>query len=120
MRIRRGLSLIALSFSGFDYVTLSLFAVFYGLDWVATVPPTVKLTVANFGREQANIVFGWVFAAHQLGAATATFGAGYIRTDYETFMPAVYIAGFACLIAAVVVLGINRGRKAGATVQQPA
>lgn len=107
----RGLSLIALSMSGFDYLTLSVFAVFYGLDWVATVPPTVKLTVENFGRAEANIVFGWVFAAHQIGAATATFGAGYIRTDYQTFMPAVYIAGFACLIAALVVLGINRGRK---------
>jgi predicted MFS family arabinose efflux permease len=113
----RGLSLIALSMSGFDYLTLSLFAVFYGLDWVATVPPTVKLTVENFGRAQANIVFGWVFAGHQLGAATATFGAGYIRTDFETFMPAVYIAGFACLIAALVVLGINRGRKARALVE---
>lgn len=107
----RGLSLIMLSMSGFDYLTLSLFAVFYGLDWVATVPPTVKLTVEGFGRQQANIVFGWVFAGHQIGAATATFGAGYIRTDFQTFMPAVYIAGFACLIAAVVVLGINRGRK---------
>jgi MFS family permease len=115
----RGLSLIALSMSGFDYVTLSLFAVFYGLDWVATVPPTVKLSVSNFGRQQANIVFGWVFAGHQIGAATATFGAGYIRTDYETFMPAVYIAGFACLIAALVVVSINRGRKAGTLSGQP-
>jgi MFS family permease len=113
----RGLSLIALSMSGFDYVTLSLFAVFYGLDWVATVPPTVKLSVSNFGRQQANIVFGWVFAGHQIGAATATFGAGYIRTDYETFMPAVYIAGFACLIAALVVVSINRGRKSEVVAQ---
>jgi len=116
----RGLSLIALSMSGFDYVTLTLFAVFYGLDWVATVPPTVKLTVQGFGRQQANIVFGWVFAGHQIGAATATFGAGYIRTDYATFMPAVYIAGFACLVAALVVLGINRGRKVGAVSEQHA
>lgn len=104
----RGLSLIALSASGFDYVTLSIFAIFYGLDWVATVPPTVKLTAANFGREKANIVFGWIFAAHQLGAATATFGAGFIRTDYETFMPAVYIAGFMCLLAALSVLTVGR------------
>jgi MFS family permease len=107
----RGLSLIFLSFSGFDYLTLSIFAVFYGLDWVATVPPTVKLTADSFGREKANIVFGWVFAGHQLGAATAAFGAGFIRTDFDTFMPAVYIAGFACLVAAVVVLGINRGGR---------
>ncbi len=113
----RGLSLIFLSASGFDYVTLSIFAVFYGLDWVATVPPTVKLTVENFGRDKANIVFGWIFAAHQLGAATATFGAGYIRTDYETFLPAVYIAGFMCLLAALAVLGIGRGVRRTVVVQ---
>ena len=117
----RGLSLILLSMSGFDTLALSAFAVFYGLDWVATVPPTVKLTAESFGRQQANIVFGWVFTGHQVGAATATFGAGLIRTDFETFMPAVYIAGFACLIAALVVLGINRGAKArNHTAVQPA
>lgn len=113
----RGLSLIFLSTSGFDYVTLSIFAVFYGLDWVATVPPTVKLTVENFGRDKANIVFGWIFAAHQLGAATATFGAGYIRTDYETFLPAVYIAGFMCLLAALSVLAIGKTVRHDTVVQ---
>ncbi|MCM2395577.1 MFS transporter [Rhizobium sp. S95] len=113
----RGLSLIFLSASGFDYVTLSIFAVFYGLDWVATVPPTVKLTVENFGRDKANIVFGWIFAAHQLGAATATFGAGYIRTDYETFLPAVYIAGFMCLLAALSVLAIGKTVRHDTVVQ---
>ncbi|ATN33944.1 MFS transporter [Rhizobium sp. ACO-34A] len=113
----RGLSLIFLSASGFDYLTLSIFAVFYGLDWVATVPPTVKLTVENFGRDKANIVFGWIFAAHQLGAATATFGAGYIRTDYETFLPAVYIAGFMCLLAALSVLAIGKTVRRDAVVQ---
>ncbi|MCL6706707.1 MFS transporter [Pseudomonas sp. R2.Fl] len=116
----RGLSLIYLSMSGFDYLTLSIFAVFYGLDWVATVPPTVKLTAENFGRDKANIVFGWIFTAHQLGAATATFGAGYIRTDYETFLPAVYIAGFMCLLAAVVVLGVRRGARPAMPAAQPA
>ena len=49
---------------------------FYGLDWIATVPPTVKLTADRFGRERAGIVFGWIFAGHQIGAATAAFGAG--------------------------------------------
>ncbi|WP_159952130.1 MFS transporter [Rhizobium sp. 18065] len=111
----RGLSLVFLSASGFDYLTLSVFAIFYGLDWVATVPPTVKLSVENFGREKANIVFGWIFTGHQLGAATATFGAGYIRTDYESFLPAVYIAGFMCLFAAIAVLGVGRvGRETAA------
>ena len=49
---------------------------FYGLDWIATVPPTVRLTAQRFGPERANLVFGWIFAGHQLGAATAAFGAG--------------------------------------------
>ncbi|MBP1850642.1 MFS transporter [Rhizobium halophytocola] len=116
----RGLSLIFLSMSGFDYVTLAVFAIFYGLDWVATVPPTVKLTVQHFGRDKANIVFGWVFTGHQIGAATATFGAGYIRTDFQTFLPAIYIAGFACLVAAIMVLGIGRFRRRGGEIAQPA
>jgi predicted MFS family arabinose efflux permease len=62
----RGLSPLALPFSDFSLIGLSLFAVFYGLDWVATVPPTVKLTGAAFGREKAPIVFGWIFTAHLL------------------------------------------------------
>ena len=72
----RGLSLIVLPFTDFSVIGLSAFAVFYGLDWVATVPPTVRLTVERFGAEKANLTFGWIFAAHQLGAATAAFGAG--------------------------------------------
>ena len=67
----RGLSLLFLPFTNFTFYGLSLFAVFYGLDWIATVPPTVKLSVQRFGPEKANVVFGWVFAGHQLGAATA-------------------------------------------------
>src|SRR5215510_10813804 len=62
----RGLSLMYLPFSDFTFYGLSLFALFYGLDWIATVPPTVKLTVTRFGRERANLVFGWIFAGHQL------------------------------------------------------
>ena len=72
----RGLSLIALPFTDFSVIGLSAFAVFYGLDWVATVPPTVRLTVERFGAERSNLTFGWIFTAHQLGAATAAFGAG--------------------------------------------
>ena len=66
----RGLSLLYLPFTDFTFYGLSLFAVFYGLDWIATVPPTVKLTADRFGRERAGMVFGWVFAGHQIGAAT--------------------------------------------------
>lgn len=104
----RGLSLIYLSMSGFSALELSIFAVFYGLDWVATVPPTVKLAAENFGREKAGLVFGWVFAGHQLGAATAAFGAGYLRSDFDTYMPALQIAGLMCLLASVSVLLLRR------------
>ncbi len=109
----RGLSLIALPFTDFSVVGLSAFAVFYGLDWVATVPPTVRLTVERFGAEKANLTFGWIFAAHQLGAATAAFGAGAFRTELMTYLPALYVAGVACLIAAALALTIGRPRAQG-------
>ncbi len=83
----RGLSLRFLPFSDFSFVGLSLFAVFYGLDWIATVPPTVRLTAARFGRERANLVFGWVFAGHQLGAATIAYGAGLSRAELASYLP---------------------------------
>ncbi|CDZ58899.1 MFS transporter [Neorhizobium galegae] len=115
----RGLSLVYLSLSGFSFVELSVFAIFYGLDWVATVPPTVKLAAAEFGRERAGLIFGWVFAGHQIGAATAAFGAGFLKSDFNTYMPALQIAGVMCMIAAVSVLLL---RKPGAAklVPQPA
>ncbi len=104
----RGLSLMYLPFTDFTFYGLSLFAVFYGLDWIATVPPTVKLTVTRFGRERANLVFGWIFAGHQLGAATAAFGAGVSRTILLTYLPAFFAAGVLCLIAAALVLTLSR------------
>src|SRR3954453_5331828 len=75
----RGLSLIWLPFSGFSLVGLSLFAMFYGLDFIATVPPTVRLTAQAFGREQAPLVFGWIYAAHQSAAGLMAFAAGISR-----------------------------------------
>jgi MFS family permease len=104
----RGLSLALLPFTDFSFYGLSLFAMFYGLDWIATVPPTVKLTAARFGRERANLVFGWVFAGHQLGAAAAAYGAGFSRTVLATYLPAFFVSGALCLIAAALVLTINR------------
>ena len=100
----RGLSLIALPFTDFTLYGLSLFAVFYGLDWIATVPPTVKLSTKAFGRDQGPLIFGWVFAAHQLGAATAALGAGISRDVLSSYLPAFYAAGIMCLVAAVAVL----------------
>jgi len=104
----RGLSLLFLPFADFTFLGLSIFAVFYGLDWIATVPPTVKLAAARFGRERANLVFGWVFAGHQLGAASAAFGAGMTRTALETYLPAFLAAGGLCLIAAAAIVTLSR------------
>ncbi len=107
----RGLSLLFLPFTDFSFYGLSLFAMFYGLDWIATVPPTVRLTAQRFGAERANLVFGWVFTGHQLGAGTAAFGAGLSRTLLATYLPAFFAAGVLCVIAALIVLAISRHPK---------
>jgi MFS family permease len=104
----RGLSLLFLPFTDFSFYGLSLFAMFYGLDWIATVPPTVRLTAQRFGPERANLVFGWVFAGHQLGAGTAAFGAGLSRTVLSTYLPAFFAAGVLCIAAALMILLISR------------
>jgi sugar phosphate permease len=104
----RGLSLFWVPYSEFTFYGLSLFAMFYGLDWIATVPPTVRLVASTFGKERAGMVFGWVFAGHQLGAAVAAWGAGRVRTMMLTYNPALFAAGAACLIAAGVILLIRR------------
>ncbi len=104
----RGLSLLYLPHAEFTFMGLSPFAVFYGLDWIATVPPTLKLTAEKFGKDKAGIVFGWVFCGHQLGAASIAFTAGYIRTTWATYIPAFIIAGALCLLAALLVLMIIR------------
>jgi sugar phosphate permease len=104
----RGLSLMALPFSTFSLYGLTLFAAFYGLDWIATVPPTVRLAAAHFGRERGAIVFGWVFAAHQLGAATAALGGGLSRDLLASYLPAFFAAGLACLLAALAAVAVRR------------
>ncbi len=108
----RGLSLLFLPMSTFSIYGLSLFAVFYGLDWIATVPPTVKLAGQEFGRERAPLVFGWVFTGHQLGAAIAALGAGLSRDVLASYLPAFYTAGAACLLASVLVMTLRRRRVA--------
>jgi MFS family permease len=107
----RGLSLLFLPFTNFSFYGLSLFAMFYGLDWIATVPPTVRLTAQRFGPERANLVFGWIFAGHQLGAATAAFGAGLSRTMLASYLPAFFAAGALCIVASLITLAISRPVK---------
>ena len=93
----RGLSLLALPHTlAHSQSHLNWFAVFYGLDWVATVPPTVKLTSDCFGRENAGVIYGWITAAHQLGASLAAGGAGLIRTQAGSYQAAFWTAGILC------------------------
>jgi MFS family permease len=105
----RGLSLILLPAAfGAPQFGLILFIVFYGLDWVATVPPTVALSSDAFGRDRGPIVYGWVFSAHQVGAAVAATGAGVIRGATGDYLLAFLAAGLLCLLAAVMSLAIGR------------
>ena len=110
----RGLSLMFLP-TAFDHSVygLSLFAVFYGLDWIATVPPTVSLAGKAFGEENVALMFGWIAAAHQLGAACAAWAAGTVRTNTGDYHSAFLAAGFLCLAAAMMALFIGaRPREA--------
>jgi len=87
---------------------LGWFAIFYGLDWVATVPPTVRLTADAFGDENAGVIYGWVGASHQLGASMAAFGAGAIRTFSGDYQMAFWIAGALCVCAGLSFLTLGR------------
>ena len=110
----RGISLLFLPFSDFSFYGLSLFAVFYGLDWVATVPPTVRLAAQRFGAERTNLVFGWIFAGHQLGSALAAFGAGLSRTTLLSYLPAFFVSGALCIAAALLAISMSRPTRAAA------
>jgi sugar phosphate permease len=109
----RGLSLVYLPFSFVSFYGLGLFAVFYGLDWIATVPPTVRLIGVSFGREKSGIVYGWVFAAHQVGASSAAFFAGLMRADLGSYLQAFILSGLICMSAAVMVMfiGVDWGKR---------
>ena len=84
------------------------FMVFYGLDWVATVPPTIALCLAHFGRDRGPLVYGWVFAGHQVGGALAAWGAGALHDTTGSYRISFVLAGVACLVAAVGVTRIRR------------
>jgi predicted MFS family arabinose efflux permease len=119
--VGRGLSLLALPSLLAPNVGPStwVFILFYGLDWVATVPPTVALCRRYFGA-RAPVVFGWVFAAHQLGAAVAASGAGLIRDMRGSYDLAFYIAAWLCFGAALLCLAIGRRRLRSPMVPVPA
>jgi predicted MFS family arabinose efflux permease len=106
----RGLSLLALPYAD-DLTTLALFGVIYGLDWIATVPPTVGLATDLFGTRSGPILFGWIFFGHQVGAALAAYGGGLLRVWLGTYQVAFTTAGLLALGAAIFVLTIRQGRR---------
>ena len=107
----RGLSLFLLPsilFSSIHASTL-VFVIFYGLDWVATVPPTIMLCLAVLGPQRASVVYGWVFVGHQIGGAAAAFGAAILRVQLGDYAAAFYISGLMCIITSYFVLQIAKG-----------
>jgi predicted MFS family arabinose efflux permease len=104
----RGLSLIFLPYAfGLSLWGLSLFGAFYGLDWIATVPPTVRLTTNAFGARSTAVMFGWIMVCHQIGAAAAAYGAGLMHNIEGDYWSAFVFAGTLCFVAAVLVLRIG-------------
>nr|WP_237690725.1 MFS transporter [Paenibacillus caui] len=104
----RGLSLLYLPYAlDANSAMLMIFTVFYGLDWIATVPPTVKLATMEFGKEKAGMIFGWIAVAHQLGASVAAYGAGVMRDMLGSYTLPFLAAGLVCLFAAVMAIKIG-------------
>lgn len=110
----RGLSLVFLPFSDFSFYSLGVFTVFYGLDWIATVPPTLRLANEAFGERDAPVVFGWIVAGHQLGAACAAWFAGAMRTVQGDYFYAFIIAGCTGVVAALLALQVRGSGRAPA------
>jgi len=108
----RGLSLLFLPFAlETPGGALWVFAVFYGLDWIATVPPTVKLATDAFGAARAPVMFGWIAAGHQVGAALTALTAGWIRTTLGDYQIAFWGSGTLCVAAALLALQVGRGSR---------
>jgi predicted MFS family arabinose efflux permease len=120
----RGLSLLFLPVTlTHGHSALNWFAVFYGLDWVSTIPPTVRLVSDCFGRQNSGVIFGWIAASHQLGAALAAMGAGMVRTYLGDYSPAFWVSGGICLLTGIAFLFTSktlRPREATSDPSYPA
>jgi len=90
---------------------LPLFAVFYGLDWIASVPPTVRLLNRVVGTERTGIMVAWITVIHQIGGALAAYLGGVLRGEFGTYLEAFMLAGLLLLGAAVMVLFIGVGGR---------
>lgn len=109
----RGFALLLLPFAlaKGSIVLLVIFSIFYGLDWIATVPPTVNISRQIFGIEKSVVVYGWIFAAHQLGSAVAASGAGWMYQTFNSYSWAFMLAGVFCLLASLFVLVIKKQER---------
>ncbi|QOV11214.1 MFS transporter [Viridibacillus arvi] len=106
----RGISLLFLPFAlaQGSYVWLVIFSIFYGLDWIATVPPTIGLARREFGLKKSTLMYGWIMAAHQVGAAVAAFGGGVIFKVFGSYQWAFILAGSMCVLASLFVIMLKK------------
>ncbi|MDR7071645.1 MFS transporter [Fictibacillus barbaricus] len=106
----RGASLVLLPYAlaKDSYTLLLIFSIFYGLDWIATVPPTIGISRQVFGIEKSVVVYGWIFASHQAGAAVAAYGGGLIYKVFNSYTWAFFLAGIFCVIASLFVMVIKK------------
>jgi len=108
----RGIALLWLVSSQPTMIGLTVFAVIYGLDFIATLPPSVRLTVVTFGREMGPAVFAWIFAAHHIAAGLMALGTGVSRDVLGTYEPAFMLAGGMCFLATLSFLSVRRHHRA--------
>ncbi|MGE7919752.1 MFS transporter [Viridibacillus sp. NPDC093762] len=106
----RGISLLFLPFAlaQGSYLWLVIFSIFYGLDWIATVPPTIGLARREFGLKKSTLMYGWIMAAHQVGAGVAAFGGGVIFKVFGSYQWAFILAGSMCVIASLFVIMLKK------------
>ncbi|MFE6167946.1 MFS transporter [Viridibacillus arvi] len=106
----RGISLLFLPFAlaQGSYVWLVIFSIFYGLDWIATVPPTIGLARREFGLKKSTLMYGWIMAAHQVGAGVAAFGGGVIFKVFGSYQWAFILAGSMCVLASLFVIMLKK------------
>jgi sugar phosphate permease len=117
----RGLSLMYLPFAlDMSFYGLTLFSVFYGLDWIAGVPPTVRLLSRAVGAERTGIMVAWITVIHQVGGAAIAYLAGVARISFGTYLEAFIVSGLLCIGAALAVLFIGSGRRGREAVAAPA
>jgi len=109
----RGVSLLWLVSTDMSMVGLTIFAVIYGLDFIATLPPSVRLTVTSFGREMGPVVFAWIFCAHHVGAGLTAYLTGVSRDVLGTYGPAFATAGVLCFLAAAAFMLVRKGAASG-------